>query len=640
MAISSAVLWDSIHDDVCRSLPGFDGSVVQTSGRPAFDFISRPDTTFRQFAAAALLRSIVKKFQDEIDQDEADRAAESAFNDAERANEVWQLRNDQLGPYDSMLIGEFKKTLYDFFTVEGDSLLSMAAIEQHVDFGPGSSPGVDDESFITKIGHCQLTAEGQILVDWFYNWVRNSEARIDAEIGRMLSFGPAIVEKGCKISLVPKTAKISRLVKSEMPLNMFFQKGIQAVLVQRLHSFFGVDLSTQPRFNAELARRGSLPGGSYCTIDLKGASDYMSREMCKTFIPASSFQWMDITRGKTIKSEVKDCGYLNVTYNPLYMMCTMGNAFCFPLQTAIFASVVIASYKCLGLPIRYNRNTTELVSCPADGSYHLAIQTAKEIGNFGVFGDDIIVVEEAYPTVLRLLRALGFIPNMDKTFSAETGNFRESCGSDFFFGYPVRGVYCKSLKTMQDRYALINSLVDWSAQHDISLAGTIRLLTDSVERVEVPPWENPDSGIRMPLSCVCTSDVYISVARKPAAVKLGACSSLEQPRLREMTRWAPPSVTGSYLYKRYVPIADKVDVSTQAAFEKTKYLNYGALFLSAVKGACRGGFVGYRSKRGHTNYKARYGVAPSWDYAVPGSVPAVNWNAWKQVCEGVLIQER
>jgi hypothetical protein len=150
-----------------------------------------------------------------------------------------------------------------------------------------------------------------------------------------------------------------------------------------------------------------------------------------------------------------------------------------------------------------------------------------ELGNFGVFGDDIVVLKEAYRETVRLLNLLGFQVNEQKSFSE--GPFRESCGGDYFNGHQVRGVYLKSLATPASRYVAINRLNAWTAMSGIPLRKTIRRLVKKVRWLPVPLYENDDAGIKVPLdvalySISTDSDVqsikYRRWAAEPKSMKL------------------------------------------------------------------------------------------------------------------------
>lgn len=201
-----------------------------------------------------------------------------------------------------------------------------------------------------------------------------------------------------KVSFVPKTAKTHRAIAVEPLLNSLVQKGIETVLRAKLMRW-GIDLRDQSR-NQELARLGSIDG-SLCTIDLSSASDSISISLCKEVLPAAWFGLLNCTRSPSF--------VLDGTIHRAEKFVSMGNGFCFPLETIIFAAAVRA--------IR--------AECP-DRRY-------------AVYGDDIIVPVDYASKLIELLQFLGFTPNRDKTFLA--GPFRESCGADWYLGQDVRPVY-------------------------------------------------------------------------------------------------------------------------------------------------------------------------------------------------------
>lgn len=600
MANMSA-LWYHVLDDLdehfCGGLHGWE------INRKDFTVREPVGCSIQQFAAASLLRSIVKKFKDEIDQASADTAAFEKFLEANQRCKDFKATADMLGPYDEVALGEFRQAVYEFFTPEGYSLLDVGNILAYPDFGPGSAPNTRATSFLDKAGHSELSAGSEFIRDLYDLWIRENPLRLDAELCRSLKCGTPPIIKATAITPVPKTAKISRLVKPEPPLSMFFQKSVQKIFEDRLLSYFGIDLAVQPSLNAKLAQIGSFTG-SYATIDLSSASDCLSVRLCQEVIPASSYMWLNKLR--TGQGILPDGSVVE-----LHMMATMGNAFCFPLQTALFACVVKAAYRALGVPFESRSSKVAYVR-DASGEAAALVRTTKD-KNWGVFGDDIIVVEEAFGLVSRLLGYLGFILNTEKTFHGRHEPFRESCGSDFYYGSNVRGVYCKTLKHKQDVYSLINSLTEWSARHGIQLTGTISWLAAKVRRIEIPPWENPDAGIRMPLSCIRTENVFRAI--RPD---------------RHGRHYQ-----GSYLYKRFVPESDDINVADECSEEcKSLYWNSSAVFLAAVKGCLTGGKVSL--KMYETPYKLRIGVAPSWDYTVPGTGLHEVWSAWEQVVKGLF----
>jgi len=222
-----------------------------------------------------------------------------------------------------------------------------------------------------------------------------------------------------KISYVPKTAATDRSIAVEPMLSSFVQKGIDEILRRRLRRV-GLDLSDQAT-NCHLAYLGSLPGQEdpYCTIDLSSASDTMATEVVRDVLPGDWFDLLNNNRAK----------YYEQPGEPVrayHKFVSMGNGFCFPLQTLIFASICHAAY--------------------AESSLD---------PDFRVYGDDIIVRRSVFPRVVAMLRHHGFQPNPRKTFSQ--GPFRESCGMDWHSGINVRPVFVtKRLDSLQSLFTLFN----------------------------------------------------------------------------------------------------------------------------------------------------------------------------------------
>lgn len=620
MAISSNALWGCLladlnnHSSVFRVYPDspcFIGEI----GRP---FGHSADI----FAGDALLRSAIKKCTDGADKAACEAAAVAQLVEI---NESFLSREhvvdvSQLGPYDEVILGEFRRSMYNFWTPKGYPLLDHGMIASHVDHGPGSSPGVDETSFYHKMGDSALCAPNTLIIEMYYEWVKGSPLRVDTEIGRLLRYGPPTVSESNRISFIPKTTEppMARGIAPEPSLGMFFQKGIQALMEKQLILTFGVDLSTQPVYNQALAKAGSCTG-MVATVDLEAASDRISWDFCKEFIPKQSFFWLNATRTPMIK--LPDGRVLKQA-----MMATMGNAWCFPLETVIFCCLVEAVYKAMGIPFQTHcpRTLYSRVSETAYGTWEHVVDR-RDSKNWGVFGDDIIVHKDAYEPLCRLLRAFGMKPNARKSFNS--GSFRESCGADYYEGTNVRGVYVKSLKTPQDVAIAYNSLFDWSVLHQIRLDKTLSLLRGegghslgetgdtSAQKAAiplVPPWEQPDAGIRVPLEVAIQHGcVWIHRKVKPDAI----CSPL----------------SGHFLYQRFVPEPRRLNVEVRAGDgrEPNNHLNGSSVLLSAVRSMLRGGWITLRSWV--PAYTKGRGICPNWDW-YPTLDPRFNSealrNAW------------
>jgi len=308
-----------------------------------------------------------------------------------------------------------------------------------------------------------------------------------------------------------------------------------------------------------MAKLGSK-NDSFATIDLKSASDTISLNLCRHLFPASFYELVSLFRTKSIEVEGKTI--------ELHMMSTMGNGFTFPLQTIIFQSIVLAVYRLLGITPIYPRGNS--------------------LGNFSVFGDDIIVLKSAYETVIEALKMFGFIPNEEKSFGE--GLFRESCGGDYYNGHFVRGVYNKTLRSPHHIYSTLNLLVFWSARHNVYIPETIKYLR-SLVRWNPIPIENfsVSGGVMVP-----------SISGRES----GICYELNlRVRLSNLRR-----------FERHYP---------------------NGLFHAALKGALRDGKLTERL------FSVKYHLVkcyvPNWDYVSDDTLAKFNLGgstqAWRHACE-------
>lgn len=221
-----------------------------------------------------------------------------------------------------------------------------------------------------------------------------------------------------KIAFVPKTVTTHRSIAVEPLVNSYLQKGVDVVLRRNLLRA-GIDLSDQG-VNIELARLGSLDpdsNDSFVTLDLSSASDSISIELVRALLPPDWFEFLN-----SIRSRQFMLGGKIFTYNKF---CSMGNGFCFPLETLLF--VAACSSVGAGYPGR----------------------------DFHVYGDDIIIKKRYASKLVDLLKVMGFSLNMEKSFIE--GPFRESCGRDWFLGEDVRPfTFDFALDSIQSIFKFLN----------------------------------------------------------------------------------------------------------------------------------------------------------------------------------------
>jgi len=455
----SSALFDSILEDVKEYIPF--GS-VSLGNIP-------PDASYKQFASAYLSSSIIRKMIPD-DSTVQDRIAKEKFIASNKTCFDWRL--DLCDERDNILFSLLREELYRFFFRSStDSVLSSwGEILLHGRLGPGSSIGSSENSLYAKLFGGDLTFTNFQLYDMYNTFVRLLPRWAEADVLRYALGGKALKVDGSVSRFVPKTDAVSRMICVEPSLNMFYQLGVGSILTHRLEQRFGINLSTQPDVNRRLACLGSK-NNMLCTIDLSSASDSISLALCESILPQYVFDILLNCRSHTTE--------IDGVITRLNMMSTMGNGFTFPLQTIIFSCIVAAAYR------------------------FRDFDPLNEVSkSWSVFGDDIICRRETFGDIERLLALCGFKTNSDKTFSE--GPFRESCGTDWFNGQPVRPVFIKKLVTKQDIFVAINLLNEWSAYTGIVLHRTICRLRQMLKpafRTQFVPFDSdPSSGIRVPLA--------------------------------------------------------------------------------------------------------------------------------------------
>lgn len=221
-------------------------------------------------------------------------------------------------------------------------------------------------------------------------------------------------ERPVRVISVPKTLKAPRLIAIEPSYMQFMQQAVKELLVTSIQKddLLGSVVGFDDQFrNHELALRGSIDG-SLATLDLSEASDRVSnqlvRDMLRNF--PHLFEAVDATRSR--KADVPGHGVLR-----LAKFASMGSALTFPVEAMVFATIVyigVARAKCRPL----SRKDVKSLA-----------------GSVRVYGDDIIVPTDYAHFVITALEDFGLKVNVNKSFLS--GNFRESCGKEYYAGYDV-----------------------------------------------------------------------------------------------------------------------------------------------------------------------------------------------------------
>lgn len=288
------------------------------------------------------------------------------------------------------------------------------------DFGPGANLGVhgDATHILRKMSVGQMTVSPGALHHAFAGICHNFHFLSRFVPKRDYSDGSSIlcldyeeaftaylssirVLEYNKIDFVLKNAKTHRSIGIETLLSGYVQKGTDLSMRKRLRKV-GIDLAYQD-LNQRLAREGSLLWESedpFVTLDVREASNSVFTNVVKRFFSKAP-AWFELFA--RIRSSSYEFENVVRRYE---LFVSMGNGFCFPLETTIFASL-----------------------CHA-------VNAGKPGVDFMVYGDDIIVRRSVADRLIALLRHCGFRLNGEKSFLE--GPFRESCGADWFNGEDVR----------------------------------------------------------------------------------------------------------------------------------------------------------------------------------------------------------
>lgn len=442
-----------------------------------------------QQKASSLLQSLTKKLVTSRESGAELAAIEKFLHYNKKCRDYSLLVESS---WDEELIGTVKSVLYEFFFPSSDESVVDEAILDHIRIGPGAAYLAMGCSLYEKNYSSPISYTRPWLLSAYKRIVRRDPTERAALDGSARVLGYRQVDCS-RLTTVPKENAIDRVICIEPSLNIQFQLGLAHLLERRLKSYFGIDLAVQQDRNRELARQGSLYD-TFATIDLKSASDCISLRLVETLFPREVVGWLKLLRSPAtlLPSGEKV---------ELHMLSNMGNGFTFPLQTILFAAMVKAVYTCYGRPLRNPRGDPRATD-------------SSRVGNWGVFGDDIIVEKFCFNRLIHLLHLFGFEPNLKKTF--HEGPFRESCGSDWFLGHQVRGVYLQDVSTVQGRFICLNQLTTWTARTGIALPRATAYLVQSVPWRPVPLSEMDDSGIRLPRGIVGVGPEAIYLAFRPA----------------------------------------------------------------------------------------------------------------------------
>jgi len=426
------------------------------------------------------LAALIKKYPfpaDELKQQARQRAVEK-FQHAENRCRKYNLKFHRLNTGRWNRDADIHKRMSSFISYVIGFAPELPEIYRKCGFGPGASIGVHGQN--TNLARKLLSREWSCTpsaLPYAVSALAQDEhvwELLNPHPERPVCFDYSVFEKSVtekvrlvqnnNIVFVPKTTLVDRTIAVEPLLNGYLQKGVDEFMRRRLKRI-GLDLTDQT-VNQELARQGSLPGQQdpFVTIDLSSASDSIATEVVRFLLPPEWFEFLNALRAKKYKLDADEFVYEKFV--------SMGNGFCFPLETLIFAS-----------------------AC------HVVSP-----GDFIVYGDDIIVRQSVAREVLRILRGLGFRHNPDKTFLQ--GPFRESCGADWYAGRDIRPLTLDyALDSVENIIKFHNLTLRkplWAVHFDKVREYLISLVPSTV-RFERPFIGTIDSAFEVPMDRFMTS---------------------------------------------------------------------------------------------------------------------------------------
>ncbi|DAD52512.1 RNA-directed RNA polymerase [ssRNA phage SRR5467091_13] len=249
-----------------------------------------------------------------------------------------------------------------------------------------------------------------------------------------LSYDPRLF---ARVILVPKDFRRKRVISAEPMLLQYMQHGVSAYMMDRLE----FRAETPIRFTDQQTNATVCKSLDLATIDMSDASDLVSRKVVHQLFDED---WRTLLFGLRSRCSIMPDG----TIVPLRAFAPMGSALCFPVESIVFASVVVAIIATSQAPY-----TTFLRRGVHSEEYSRATEGVY------VYGDDIIVPKHVAHLVVEGLELCGFKPNRAKT--CIDGLFRESCGAEYFNGFDVAPVRPKEFGfTRSSRDERIPPMVD------------------------------------------------------------------------------------------------------------------------------------------------------------------------------------
>jgi len=322
------------------------------------------------------------------------------------------------------LAEEYSRTVLALF---GDIFNSIETSVANYDlvprFGPGSTA---DRLAMPERWEFEYWPErlNEVFPRWRYG--THTDSWIEPSI-------PLGCELPARVTTVPKTQKTPRIIAMEPATVQYAQQALKRAFYREVDRSPMRDVLgfTDQSRNQRMAAEASITG-SFATLDLSEASDRVHLSMVhRTFDRwPHLMDYMLAARSRTVSVAGDEI--------TLHKYASMGSALTFPFEAIVFTTIAA-----MGMARRGYRARPSSLG-----------------GLLSVYGDDIIIPNDAATDVVDLLHLFGLKVNTRKSFW--TGRFRESCGKEYYAGTDVSVVRLRAdVPTSRQEADLVRRLVEF-----------------------------------------------------------------------------------------------------------------------------------------------------------------------------------
>lgn len=281
------------------------------------------------------------------------------------------------------------------------------------------------------------------------------------------------MELPVKITLVPKTMKTPRIIAVEPTAMQYVQQGILELIVNYVEEdpILRKMVSWQSQIpNQEMARQGSIDG-LLATLDLSEASDRVSNALVNRMLKNFPHLSEACQRTRSTRAKLPDGKLIE-----LRKFASMGSALCFPIESMVFITLsLLGVARAQG--VRPSRHWLKSMT-----------------GKVRTFGDDIVVPSSSAQLVSLTLSDFGLKVNTTKSFW--TGEFRESCGKEYFRGSDVSITKIRRNipRSKRDLDELVSSVSTRNQLYELGYWEAADYLTRVIERIIPFPANGANSS--------------------------------------------------------------------------------------------------------------------------------------------------